>query len=649
METEELKKESGTAEKPLPQLVESDWKPGGADAQEPLRSEEADAPGTTAESAASEPETPAEPPEESGAAAESASPQIPGSPEGEPREAEAASAQAEAAAAPESEAKEDACPAPAEPKAEGDAGVPEEPVDGSDPAEPEKADGKIEAASETVRTESGEGKPVPVSQPQDEAAEPGAAAVPEAQAPAVPEATGEATAAVAQESAEAESASAAAPEASIQDAAAGAAVSESEDEEPHPRGLAPQESLEQVLASIRRRFSRKAETEPAPEAKPVPPAGRTTLGARALLTREQAIGAALALSAAVAAAFGAWCWTKGAEEPLPPIEREDPLLTSKRTLSLPPLAELREGKDEKAAPAEEPAAADPAPVPEPEERPAARTVYVPADVREAARAASRSPEPTLSDLRLSSPLTLGVPSENAGARSAVSGSVRAASFSSEKDEDGLFAGKKTADARAGVKAGRSLRIAKGTAIECVLETRLDTSVPGLASCVLPRDVWSEDGRVLLLEKGSKAVGEYRGAAANGLSRIFLLWTRIVTPAGVAIDLDSPAADPLGGAGIEGSADFHWWARFGNALLFSLVQDAFDFGVARETEAAGGVNYYSSTTDSMTELVKEAMKLAGNIPPTVTKPQGSRITVIAARDLDFRDAYAVGLGHGEEER
>ena len=617
METEELKKESGIGNEPLPRLVKRNWKPGGADAQEPLRSEEADAPAAAPETAASDPETPAEAPAEIPPEAESAAPQVPNSPEGEPREAVAASAEAEAGPAPESEAKEEARPAP---EAEGEARVPEESVTESEPDVSEKAGEKSEAPAEA-----------------------------EAQAPAAPEETGSTALAVAREAAKEAPETNATPESSIQDAGADAAVPESEDEETKPRGLAPQETLEQVLASIRSRFSRKAETGPAPEAKPVPPAGRTTIAARALLSREQAIGTALALSAAAAAAFGAWCWTKGAEEPLPQIEREDPLLTSKRTLSLPPLAELREGTGEKAAPADEAGAPDPAPVPEPEERPTPRTVYVPADVREAAREASRPPEPSLSDLRLASPLTLGVPSGNGGARSAVSGTVRAASFSSEKDEDGLFAGKKTADARASVKADRSLRIAKGTAIECVLETRLDTSVPGLASCVLPRDVWSEDGRVLLLEKGSKAVGEYRGAAANGLSRIFLLWTRIVTPAGVAIDLDSPAADPLGGAGIEGSADFHWWARFGNALLFSLVQDAFDFGVARETEAAGGVNYYSSTTDSMTELVKEAMKQAGNIPPTITKPQGSRITVIAARDLDFRDAYAVEPERWEEER
>ena len=105
---------------------------------------------------------------------------------------------------------------------------------------------------------------------------------------------------------------------------------------------------------------------------------------------------------------------------------------------------------------------------------------------------------------------------------------------------------------------------------------LHTSVPGMVSCIIPRDVYSSNGRVLLIEKGTKAVGEYQGAVQNGLERIFMLWTELRTPESVIVSLNSPAADALGGAGVGGWVDHHWFKRFGNALMFSMAEPRSEF-------------------------------------------------------------------------
>lgn len=185
---------------------------------------------------------------------------------------------------------------------------------------------------------------------------------------------------------------------------------------------------------------------------------------------------------------------------------------------------------------------------------------------------------------------------------------------------------------------RNMLLPKGTFVDCILETRLDTTVPGMTSCVIPRNIYSANGKVLLLERGSKAIGEYRGAVENGLNRIFVLWTQVQTPKGVRINLDSPSTDALGGAGMAGEVDFHWWRRFGNALLFTLVQDGFEFGMTKTTENNGGVNYYQNSEDGMKEIIREAMRQSGNIPPTLTKNQGERVGIFVARDVDFSSVY-----------
>ena len=204
---------------------------------------------------------------------------------------------------------------------------------------------------------------------------------------------------------------------------------------------------------------------------------------------------------------------------------------------------------------------------------------------------------------------------------------------------GLLKPLNTAERNASILKDRNLTMAKGTFIECFLETRVDTTVPGMTSCVVSRDIYSENGKVLLVEKGSKVVGEYQGSVENGLNRIFVLWTQIKTPNGVMIGLDSPSTDFLGGAGMSGKINNHWFKRFGSALMFSMVQDGFSYLANKGLSNNSGVVYQNSQ-ESVDKIIEEAMKATGNIPPTLTKNQGERIGIFVGRDLYFGDVYAL---------
>src|SRR3546814_20622237 len=98
---------------------------------------------------------------------------------------------------------------------------------------------------------------------------------------------------------------------------------------------------------------------------------------------------------------------------------------------------------------------------------------------------------------------------------------------------------------------RNYLVTAGAILPCTLQTAMDSTVPGYATCIIPRDVYSDNGRVVLLEKGTRVFGEYQGGLQRGQNRLFAMWTRAVTPRGVAIDLGSPASDPLGRAGVTG--------------------------------------------------------------------------------------------------
>ena len=101
---------------------------------------------------------------------------------------------------------------------------------------------------------------------------------------------------------------------------------------------------------------------------------------------------------------------------------------------------------------------------------------------------------------------------------------------------------------------------------------MSSDVAGFVSCVIERDVMSDSGQVVLMEKGTQVVGEYRGQVRRGSKRMFVLWSRAKTPTGVIVTLASPATDALGRAGFDGEIDTHFWERFGGALLLSIVAD-----------------------------------------------------------------------------
>jgi type IV secretion system protein VirB10 len=192
----------------------------------------------------------------------------------------------------------------------------------------------------------------------------------------------------------------------------------------------------------------------------------------------------------------------------------------------------------------------------------------------------------------------------------------------------------------GAASARLLRtqrmlLPKGAFIDCTLETAIDSTLPGMTTCVTATDTFGVDGRVVLLERGTKLVGETRGQVQQGTARVFVLWTEARTPAGVIVPLDSPGTDQLGRSGLSGSVDRHFWERFGAALLVSAVDGAVQAAVQSSDRGGGAIIYNpSAAQDVTTEVLKSTL----SIPPTVRKENGDRIQILVARDIDFTSVY-----------
>ncbi|MFG6432072.1 type IV secretion system protein VirB10 [Roseateles sp. LYH14W] len=209
---------------------------------------------------------------------------------------------------------------------------------------------------------------------------------------------------------------------------------------------------------------------------------------------------------------------------------------------------------------------------------------------------------------------------------------------------GLFGGQLLGTSAPKVHAGmlgtRSLILPKGTAFTCALKTRIISAASGLVGCQVLRNLYSEDGRVLLIERGSHLDGEYRITSVRpGTVRIPVLWTRLRTPLGVTVDLDSPATGMLGESGIDGHVDRRWSERVGAAMLLSLIDDTVKLVIQNQSNDRQGDTFVlPSTTSNTSKLAEKVLDSTINIPPLIYQNQGAIVGIYVARDVDFSSVY-----------
>jgi type IV secretion system protein VirB10 len=197
-------------------------------------------------------------------------------------------------------------------------------------------------------------------------------------------------------------------------------------------------------------------------------------------------------------------------------------------------------------------------------------------------------------------------------------------------------------------------ITEGTLIPCVLQTAIDSQLPGLVDCVVPIDIRGSTGDVVLLDRGTKIVGQLQSGPIQGQNRVFVDWTRAETPEHVIVELDSPGADELGRSGLPGAVDNHFLERFGGALMLTFVQGALEAGTAVAGNSGGSgsnqaaLGFVYAAQSNGQSVANTALQNSINIPPTLTKNQGDTVSLFVAHDLDFSGVYQLqvnGAGNG----
>jgi type IV secretion system protein VirB10 len=196
-----------------------------------------------------------------------------------------------------------------------------------------------------------------------------------------------------------------------------------------------------------------------------------------------------------------------------------------------------------------------------------------------------------------------------------------------------------------VAAGRLLNLdyllKKGTTIPCAMKTGINTQLPGFVLCNVISDVYSANGKTLLIERGATLFGEQQSQLQKGQARTFVVWSRVDNPSGVTADIESPGTDSMGYSGVPGIVDRHFFERFGAAILLTIVKDFSKAAADRYSERSGStVNFGGDSGDDLESMASEALKDSIGIPPNLIVKPGTVVHVLVARDVTFESVYAI---------
>lgn len=167
-------------------------------------------------------------------------------------------------------------------------------------------------------------------------------------------------------------------------------------------------------------------------------------------------------------------------------------------------------------------------------------------------------------------------------------------------------------------------VTQGTLIPAILETAIDTDVPGYVRAIVSADVRSFDGSRVLVPRSSRLIGQYKSGMQAGQKRAYVIWTRLIRPDGVSVNIASPAVGFSGETGLAGKVSTHFFERFGSAMLLSVIGGLSAIGGnAGVVIASGGQSAAAA-----------AVGQSAQIGPTIRVRQGEPIRVFTAKDLDF---------------
>lgn len=187
---------------------------------------------------------------------------------------------------------------------------------------------------------------------------------------------------------------------------------------------------------------------------------------------------------------------------------------------------------------------------------------------------------------------------------------------------------------------------KGTIIPAVLETSINTDLPGVVIATVTTNVYNSlDGKHLLIPQGSKLYAQYSSSISYGQNRVQVIWNTLIRPDGLEVNLGGlNGVDAYGASGYAGYTDghpFEFLKALGLIACFSLIDTKLNNTIANSSNMYTQ-NILSDTYSEIKKLDNKIIDKALDVQPTIKIPNGSKVNLITniSMELPPLEPYSV---------
>lgn len=199
----------------------------------------------------------------------------------------------------------------------------------------------------------------------------------------------------------------------------------------------------------------------------------------------------------------------------------------------------------------------------------------------------------------------------------------------------LFLGEKDNSIRILQPSPGKYAIMEGSFLPAVLETHINSDLPGPIKARIKENVYdTKTGQHLLIPQGSTLIGEYNSVVGHTQQRAQVVWSRLILPNTRSVNLmRMPAVDARGSSGKKAKVNNHYNKLMSSILITSLMTA----GASHMANKVGGKETFAQNLgNNLNDYIQQAgqqivqRNLASQ--PTLEVEQGAPLQVFATADL-----------------
>ncbi len=170
-------------------------------------------------------------------------------------------------------------------------------------------------------------------------------------------------------------------------------------------------------------------------------------------------------------------------------------------------------------------------------------------------------------------------------------------------------------------------LAKGKIIDSIIEVPINSGIGGEIRAIISRDVYSQSGKIILIPKGSRAIGNYSTGVGKPVGVINVNWERIDLVNGYVVKLTKTSGvNNLGMVGTNGDVDYKIAEQITKTLMSSVISIASAVGldsIAPVSPITTTTNNNSLNATSFTTLY-QAIMLSVAIPNQTIQEKAQKL-------------------------